>query len=124
MNGEECGRRIDRSTQTLVEGDTERDSAPDLEIIGLGIHHRDSEVDSAFDNEIPRLTRVRTLKEYAALVGGKCCRWCGAQLKRWIEHYDHNGGWEVSGFSQKQWLYATCPRCKYQWNLGKLGIAR
>lgn len=84
----------------------------------------DSETDAALDSALLQSTGARTLKEYAALVSGKCCRWCGAQLKNWVEHYDHSGGWKVSGFSQKQRLYTTCPRCKYQWNLGKLGIAR
>jgi hypothetical protein len=68
--------------------------------------------------------RALTLKEYAALVKRKRCRWCRRKLSSWVEHYDHAGGWEVSGFSQKQWLYTTCPKCKYQWNLGKLGIAK
>lgn len=66
----------------------------------------------------------RTLQEYAALVGGKRCRWCKARLRKWVEHYDHAGGWAVTGFSERQWLYTVCPRCKYQWNLGKLGIQR
>jgi hypothetical protein len=69
-------------------------------------------------------TAIRTLKEYAALLVGRHCRWCGSRLRKWVEHYDHSGGWEVSGFLQRQWLYTTCPKCKYQWNLGKLGIAR
>jgi len=53
------------------------------------------------------------------------CKWCGTPL--WyceIEHYDHDDGWEVEGFSKKQWLYVTCPKCGYQWSLWKLGIPR
>jgi hypothetical protein len=65
-----------------------------------------------------------TLREYAALVKGKSCRWCKTRLRAWVNHYDHAGGWRVAGFEQKQWLYTVCPRCKYQWNLRKLGIHR
>ena len=79
---------------------------------------------TALDSSLSQSPRARTLNEYAELVSGKRCRWCGARLKKWIEHYDHSGGWVVSGFTQRQWLYTTCPKCKYQWNLGKLGISR
>lgn len=41
-----------------------------------------------------------------------------------IEHYDHDGGWPVLGFKERQWLYVTCPRCGYQWALWKLGVSR
>lgn len=41
-----------------------------------------------------------------------------------IEHYDHDGGWPVEGFKEKQWLYVTCPKCGYQWALWKLGVLR
>jgi hypothetical protein len=78
-----------------------------------------AEGDIAFDEAGPR-----TLKEYAALVGGLRCRWCKARLRKWVEHYDHGGGWAVVGFTEKQWLYTVCTRCKYQWKLGKLGIRR
>jgi len=98
---------------------------------GQGIEHAtqarttgDTETDASLSSTLPESTGARTLTEYAALVSGKCCRWCGAQLKGQVQHYDHSGGWEVSGFQQRQWLYTTCPRCQYQWNLGKLGIPR
>ena len=41
-----------------------------------------------------------------------------------IEHYDHDGGWRVLGFKERQWLYITCPKCSYQWALWKLGVSR
>lgn len=39
-----------------------------------------------------------------------------------IQHYDHDGGWDVKGFKEKQWLYVVCKKCKYAWNLKKLGV--
>jgi hypothetical protein len=65
-----------------------------------------------------------TLADYGGLVKGKTCRWCGTRLSGRIEHYEHSGGWTVAGFESKQWLYARCPKCGYQWNLMKLGIQR
>jgi len=54
----------------------------------------------------------------------KCsCGYVGLSKLR-IEHYDHDGGWPVEGFEEKQWLYVTCPKCGYQWALWKLGIPR
>jgi hypothetical protein len=68
--------------------------------------------------------RALTLKEYAALVKRKRCRWCRRKLSSRVEHYDHTYGWEVHGFPQNQWLYVVCTGCGYQWNLGKLGISK
>jgi hypothetical protein len=54
----------------------------------------------------------------------KCsCGYVGLSKLR-IEHYDHDGGWPVEGFKEKQWLYVTCPKCGYQWALWKLGVPR
>ena len=65
-----------------------------------------------------------TLKEFAAKAAGRPCNSCSRPLPATIEieHYDHDGGWEVEGFAVKQWLYATCPACEYQNALWKLGI--
>lgn len=41
-----------------------------------------------------------------------------------IEHYPHSGGWPLEQFAEKEWLYVTCPKCKYQWALWKLGVPR
>lgn len=111
----------DIDSQELNEASTDEGAA--TELIPGTLHIRDTETNIA-RNEPPNLAQARTLREYAALLKGKSCRWCGTHLRGWIEHYDHNGGWEVSGCVQKQWLYTTCPKCKYQWNLGKLGIPR
>jgi hypothetical protein len=49
------------------------------------------------------------------------CGWCQTDLSGVpIEHYDHDGGYEVPGYEKKQWLYITCPKCHYQWALWKL----
>jgi hypothetical protein len=80
-----------------------------------------AEVNTALYEAAPR---ERTLKEYRALITDKVCRWCRARLNGSIRHYGHSAGWLVTGFSQRQWLYTTCPKCKYQWNLVKLGVRR
>ncbi len=37
-----------------------------------------------------------------------------------VEMYEHDGGVFVESFKEKQWVYFTCSRCKYQWALHKL----
>src|SRR3989304_4585705 len=75
-----------------------------------------------------------TLEQYQQMleqVNAKC-KWCEDHVTpiktelatRSIEYYEHDGGWNVDGFDQKQWLYVTCPICKYEWSLWKLGIDR
>lgn len=125
MRSEAHRHLIEHSPKVLTEGDTESDAAAsNSHVVDRESRCRTSEVDAAFDTALPQSAGVPTLKEYALLLSGMRCRWCRTRLKRWVEHYDHSGGWAVYGFSQKQWLYTTCPKCKYQWNLGKLGIAR
>jgi len=41
-----------------------------------------------------------------------------------IQKYDHDGGWNVLGYKNRQWLYVTCPKCGYEWSLWKLGVPR
>lgn len=54
------------------------------------------------------------------------CKFCGYreldQLP--IEFYEHDGGWWLTDFTKKQWLYITCPKCGYEWALWKLGVPR
>lgn len=65
------------------------------------------------------------LIEYGKQVEGCKCRFCQSVLSHQsVEYYDHDGGYMVDGFQQKQWLYLTCPGCGYQWSLVKLGVAR
>jgi len=83
-----------------------------------------TEINLSGDGKCGLAKQAPTLEEYADLVKGKICRWCRTSFRARVEHYDHAGGWEVRGFSQKQWLYIRCQKCSYQWNLGKLGIHR
>jgi len=66
--------------------------------------------------------KMPTLEDYDKITTDKCPS-CSGKLGA-IEHYDHDGGWNVEGFSEKQWLYKTCRKCGYQWALWKLGIRR
>jgi hypothetical protein len=116
---------VDRYLLALIQGDI--DDVASVLASALDDPELDrliTEMNAALDEEPPRHVGALTLKEYGSLIKGKICRWCRARLNGWISHYDHCGGWKVTGFPQKQWLYTTCPRCKYQWNLGKLGIHR
>ncbi len=78
-----------------------------------------------------------TLSEYQSKIIGKDCRWCMSHTHdnegrlhkekvlldtQPLEYYDHDGGYPVKGFKEKQWLYVTCPKCGYQWSLKKLGV--
>jgi hypothetical protein len=51
------------------------------------------------------------------------CPTCGAPLSH-VKGYSHEGGWDVRGFARKQWLYRTCPKCRYDWALWKIGVSR
>lgn len=65
-----------------------------------------------------------TLQNYATLTKGKACRSCDSPLASpiTVEHYPHDGGWQVDTFPKRQWLYVVCGNCKYQNALWKLGI--
>ena len=64
------------------------------------------------------------LEDYDRLVEGRPCMSCQLPLPGAVEHYDHSGGWEVRGFTERQWLFVTCPnrKCEYPNALWKLGI--
>jgi hypothetical protein len=51
------------------------------------------------------------------------CAMCGQTLfdKRM---YSHENGWLVPGYSEKQWVYFHCEKCKYDTSLDKLGVSR
>jgi len=66
-----------------------------------------------------------SLADYQRQLLGKTCIGCrepelGGLT---IEHYQHEGGWCVAGFIDRQWLSVECPRCGYCISLWKLGIA-
>ena len=64
------------------------------------------------------------LCDYGRMLLGKKCKCDGnpslASLP--IEYYDHEGGWKVEGFENRQWLSVVCPKCKYGWSLWKLDV--
>ena len=65
-----------------------------------------------------------TLSDFGRMLIGKRCD-CNGQPSLAglpIIHYDHEGGWKVDGFENRQWLYVNCPHCKYGWSLYKLGV--
>jgi len=66
---------------------------------------------------------VRSLEDYARQVVGKKCVGCGEPFAQpLIDHYNHDGGWIVYGFSRRQWLSVRCSHCHYDTSLWKLGI--
>lgn len=67
--------------------------------------------------------RASELAFYQRQLKGKHCHWCQTSIEdQPLEFYDHHGGYRVAGLSEKQWLYVTCPNCRYQWSAVKLGI--
>lgn len=65
------------------------------------------------------------LNDYGSLVQGKVCRFCNTVLNHGsVEYYDHEGGFIVEGFKERQWLFITCSGCGHQWSLVHLGVAR
>ena len=62
---------------------------------------------------------LREIGEAVERLGFLC--WCGEPIKaEHVHSYDHQGGIEVEGFANKQWVYATCPKCGYSWALWKI----
>ena len=69
----------------------------------------------------------KTLDQWVtlALARGVRCSSCQRPArKEQIELYDHDGGYLVSGFASRQWLYFTCSTCGHQNSFTHLGIPR
>lgn len=65
----------------------------------------------------------KTLEEYRLAVTVDVCRWCNTDItEQSIDTYEHDGGWIVEGFDEKQWLSIQCPSCGYEWALWKIGV--
>lgn len=65
---------------------------------------------------------IPPLSYYEKQIEDKQCKRCKIPLGGLpIQHYDHEGGYDVHTFYRKQWLYVVCPMCEYQWALHKLG---
>lgn len=48
---------------------------------------------------------------------------CGEPLKTGeLRSYDHDGGWDLKGFSKPQWPYILCSNCGHQLSIHKLRI--
>ncbi|ALK06185.1 hypothetical protein SAMN02910340_02068 [Methanosarcina thermophila] len=51
------------------------------------------------------------------------CRTCGEPLENGeLQSYDHDGGYDLKGFGQPQWVYLECSKCRYQLSIWKLRI--
>jgi hypothetical protein len=84
---------------------------------GMGAKHR---VDSE-DAFMPD----RSVDKYLRQVDSFMCHFCGASMTgQPVRGYDHDAGWTVEGFPEKQWLYIVCPKCQHQWGFNHLGVTR
>ena len=71
-----------------------------------------------------RKVQPLSLKEYEEMVRGLRCRTTGCVGPLGLQNYDHEGGWQVEGFSEKQWLYTECRHCANAVSLRHWGIER
>jgi hypothetical protein len=62
------------------------------------------------------------MSDYQAQIVGKVCPACKRPVPSRIQFRDHAGGFKVDGFSQRQWLWVSCPGCSFDIALWKLGI--
>ena len=65
-----------------------------------------------------------SLEQYRAMVNVTNCPNCNEPLPQSLDHYPHEWGWPVDGFSFTQWLSLKCLRCDEEWALWKLGVPR
>lgn len=69
--------------------------------------------------------RIPSLDEYYQMAIGKMCFGCCKDLvdgSFTIDYYQHEGGWQVAGFADRQWLATKCS-CGYCTSLTKIQIA-
>ena len=86
-----------------------------------------NDINETINELVDDINGKKSLKDYAEMVEGKKCRWCGEVLiveEHDIDYYDHDGGWSVRGFDKKQWLSVHCEKCDYDWSLWKLGVGK
>jgi len=67
---------------------------------------------------------VLTLLGYYYMTQNARCGYCDGELAAEVDHYNHDTGWEVAGFKEKQWLSRRCNKCRYDWSLNKLECPR
>lgn len=63
-----------------------------------------------------------SLKQYEMLSLSRCPR--DNALLSEVKRYPHSEGYPVEGFTEKQWLYKTCSKCRYDWALWKIEKVR
>ena len=71
-------------------------------------------------SEASCLELVKTLDQYEHEIASHKCSWCGGALT--MRYHPHSGGVLVThqGRTTRQWVYAQCQQCEYQWALWKL----
>jgi len=86
-----------------------------------------NDINESIEDLIDEINDIKSLDDYAEMVEGTKCKWCGKVFiveGSDIDYYDHSDGWTVKGFSKKQWLSVHCETCEYDWSLWKLGVER
>jgi hypothetical protein len=64
--------------------------------------------------------KAETAEQYLAKVKRRLCLFDGVPLHWRLDMRDHDDGWDVVGFDHKMWLSLQCPKCNYDWTIGKL----
>ena len=64
-----------------------------------------------------------SLEQYQNLIVGNVCSGCFKSVTGLTLQYCNNqqNGWDIEGFSTRQWLYVDCPSCCYQTSLKEMG---
>lgn len=77
-------------------------------------------------NDYPTLTEYsKEARNYMIKQGNHKKCMCGKPvIDGYVEHYEHDGGWYVKGYKNKQWLYFECPNCHYQYSFQHAGVRR
>lgn len=74
------------------------------------------------DKELAQKSIMR-IRELMRSADRKDCHICGEPLDPAnVEYYDHEGGYDLPGFGQPQWLYHHCEGCDHELSLWKLRI--
>ena len=70
------------------------------------------------DNNYPEIT------EYFDLLNTKYKCDCGEFSIKYgeIDHYEHDDGYHLNGYKNKQWIFIVCPKCKIAISFKRLGI--
>ena len=70
-------------------------------------------------------TAPPTIEQYKELTKGSSCVICGEPVMPDLFRVsEHDGGWDVAGYEEKQWLQYECGQCGDGTNLVTLNISR